>query len=411
MITLLQGKKILLGVCGSIAAYKVADLASKLTQAGAEVNVVMTEAAQKFVTPLTFEALTGRTVYTNVWASASSSALPVHIAHVALGEASDLIVVAPATANTIAKLAHGQADDLLTITALAARCPIMVIPAMDGAMYEHPATQQNVQTLRDRGVIIIEPERGRFASGLEGRGRLPETPTLLGEIRRVLARAGVLAGCHVVVTAGGTREALDPVRFISNHSSGKQGYAIAQAALDAGANVTLISTVEALPIPIGAQVVRVNAAAEMREAVLAHADCDALIMAAAVADFRPATIADQKIKKEKAETTIQLAKNDDIIALVGAQRQATHRPRVLVGFAAETENLLDNAQSKLERKNADMIVANNLTQPGAGFASDTNIVTLITRHHAPESIPMASKAAVAELIITRVAHLLADHPH
>jgi len=223
----------------------------------------------------------------------------------------------------------------------------------------------------------------------------------------VLAQQGILAGRKVVVTAGGTREALDPVRFISNHSSGKQGYAIAQAALDAGAEVTLISTVEHLPVPIGATLLPVNSAAEMRDAVLAQVDCDALIMAAAVADFRPATMAEQKIKKENAATTIQLAKNDDIIALVGAQRHETNCPRVLVGFAAETENLLDNAQAKLERKNADMIVANNLTQPGAGFATDTNIVTLITRHHPPEPIDLASKTQIAELIIERVALALA----
>ncbi|MEO1164305.1 MAG: bifunctional phosphopantothenoylcysteine decarboxylase/phosphopantothenate--cysteine ligase CoaBC, partial [Chloroflexota bacterium] len=241
-ITLLKDKRIVLGATGSIAVYKAIDLASKLTQAGALVDVVMTESAQRFVSPLTFQAVTGRPVYTDMWLTDNSGGLPTHIAHVGLGEGADLLAVIPATANTMAKLAQGMSDDLLSVIALAARCPIVLAPAMDGGMYEHPATQANVTKLIERGATIIEPEEGRFASGLYGRGRLPEREMLIGQIRRVLGREGALAGKHVVVSAGPTREAFDPVRFISNHSSGKQGYAIAQAALDAGADVTLISS-------------------------------------------------------------------------------------------------------------------------------------------------------------------------
>ncbi|MGL4649381.1 MAG: bifunctional phosphopantothenoylcysteine decarboxylase/phosphopantothenate--cysteine ligase CoaBC, partial [Caldilineaceae bacterium] len=245
-MTLLSGKRILLGVTGSIAAYKAADLASKLTQAGAQVDVIMTGAAQRFVTPLTFQAVTGRAVYTDLW-SPPAGALPTHIAHVGLAESAALFVIAPATADTLARLATGRADDLLAVTALATRCPLVVAPAMDGGMYEHPATQANLQMLVERGVQVIEPEEGRFASGLTGRGRLPDPAVLLGAIRFALSRTGPLAGRKVVVTAGGTREPIDPVRFVSNRSSGKQGYAVTQAALDAGAEVTLISAARGLP--------------------------------------------------------------------------------------------------------------------------------------------------------------------
>lgn len=403
-ITVLEQKRILLGVTGSIAAYKAADLASKLTQAGALVDVVMTEAAKKFITPLTFQSLTGRPVYDDVWVS-GGAVLPTHIAHVGLAEGADLFLIAPATANTLAKLAHGLADDLVSITMLAARCPIVVAPAMDGGMYENPITQANLEKLKGYGVTLIEPEWGRFASGLEGRGRLPETATLLGHVRRILGREGSLKGRHVVVTAGGTREPLDPVRYLSNYSSGKQGYAIAQAALDAGAEVTLISTVD-LPMPIGATLVPVGSAAEMRDAVLSHVRCDALIMAAAVADYRPADAAEHKIKKQAADLTLKLVKNDDILLLVSQQRQTSHFPLVVVGFAAETQNVIDYGKSKLAEKNLDLLVANDLTQPGAGFAGDTNIVTFISRDQDPETLPITTKVNVAETIIRRVAVLL-----
>jgi phosphopantothenoylcysteine decarboxylase / phosphopantothenate---cysteine ligase len=413
VISLLQQKRVVLAVTGSIAVYKAIDLASKLTQAGAQVDVVMTSAAQKFVAPLTFQAVTGRVVYTDMWDTDHAGGLPTHIAHVGLGEGTDLIAIVPATAHTMARLAQGMADDLLTVTALAARCPVLLAPAMDGGMYEHPATQANVQTLIERGAYLVAPEVGRFASGLSGRGRLPDTPTLIGHMRRVLGQSGALAGRRVVVTAGGTREAIDPVRFISNHSSGKQGYAIAQAAVDAGADVTLISSV-ARPTPIGAQVVTVDSAQDLQAAVHAHAldpAADALIMTAAVADFRPARRAEQKIKKQDddAGLTLALVRNPDILQGIKDQRdQGQAVPPVIVGFAAESQDLLRNAQRKLQRKGLSMIVANDITASDAGFASDQNRVTILDTAGTQETIDLTSKAQIGTHIIERVAALLAD---
>ena len=407
-ITLLQGKRIVLGVCGSIAVYKAVDLASKLTQAGAVVDVIMTGAAQRFVTPLTFQAVTGRPVYTDLWNPAGSGdGLPTHIAHVGLAEGADLLIVAPATANTLAKLAHGLADNLLSVTALAARCPLLIAPAMDGDMYEHPAMQDNIDTLAARGALLVEPESGRFASGLSGRGRLPETPSLLGHIRRALARHGPLAGRHVVVTAGGTREAIDPVRYVSNHSSGKQGTAIAAAALDAGADVTLITSA-AQPVPLGARTVPVDSTQQMLDAVLdAVTNADALIMAAAVADFRPANIATQKIKKrdDTKGLTLEMVRNPDILLAVKERRAKSGYPRVVVGFAAESENLLANAGDKLARKGLDLIVANDITATDAGFSVDTNRVSLLDANGAQE-LDLTTKVAVGEAVVARVAALL-----
>ena len=408
-ITVLEKKRIILGVTGSIAAYKAVDLASKLTQAGALVDVIMTEAAQRFVTPLTFQSVTGRPVYTSMWGT-DTGGLPTHIAHVGLGEGADLLVVAPITANSLAKLAHGLADDLLSVTVLAARCPVAVAPAMDGGMYEHPATQANLAALRERGVTVIEPARGRFASGLVGRGRLPETPALLGHIRRALGRGGPLENRKVVITAGGTREPIDPVRYITNRSSGKQGYALAQAALDAGACVTLISATHELAVPVGAVLVPVESAEAMLDAVMTYArDADALIMAAAVADFRPAEVAPQKIKKAGDPETapaIPLARTPDILMDVKARRAKTGRPRVVVGFAAESENLLANAQDKLARKGMDLIVANDISAADAGFAVDTNRVTLLDAQGGQQAVDLASKARVGEIVIEWVARAL-----
>lgn len=399
MISIFHQKRIVLGVTGSIAAYKAADLASKLTQAGAEVHTVMTEAAKKFITPLTFQAVTGQPVYDDLW-RAADGAMPTHIAHVGLAESADVILIAPATANTIAQIAHGFANDLLSVTVLAARCPIVIAPAMDGGMYENAATQANVQILRERGITILEPAWGRFASGLEGRGRLPETPMLMGELRRILGKHGVLKGKHIVVTAGGTQEALDPVRYITNRSSGKQGYAIAQAAVDAGAQVTLITSTKHLPEVIGAAMIPVHSTDEMLKAVQDHAHCDALIMAAAVADFRPASVSHQKIKKkDDGGLTLQLEKNPDILWTIGQQRLITGLPHVLVGFAAETNDLLDHAHAKLTKKNADMIVANDVSSEGAGFEGDTNIVTLLTHENPPQTLEKMSKTQVAETVI------------
>jgi phosphopantothenoylcysteine decarboxylase/phosphopantothenate--cysteine ligase len=411
-ITLLQGKHIILGVTGSIAVYKAVDLASKLTQAGALVDVIMTDAAQQFVTPLTFQSVTGRPVYTNLWKTETSGGLPTHIAHVGLGESADLFAVIPATANTIAGLAFGRAHDMLSVTALAVRCPLVIAPAMDGAMYEHPATRTNIQTLLARGAYWIEPETGRFASGLVGKGRLPETPKLFGHIRRALAKNGVLAGRKIVVTAGGTREAIDPVRYITNRSSGKQGFALAQAALDAGAEVALITTVHDLPLPVGATRIPVGSAEQMRDAVLEKVqDADALIMAAAVADFKPKAVAEQKIKKTEGSDdapTIILTRNPDILVAVREQRTKFNFPRVAVGFAAESENLLNYGRAKLERKGLDLLVANDITAKDAGFEVDTNRVTILGADGGQEAVALSTKTLIAERIVERVAALLSE---
>ncbi|HMV29733.1 MAG TPA: bifunctional phosphopantothenoylcysteine decarboxylase/phosphopantothenate--cysteine ligase CoaBC, partial [Anaerolineales bacterium] len=291
-MSILSGKHILLGVTGSIAAYKAADLASKLTQAGAKVDVILTNAAEKFVTPLTYQSVTGRKTYTDqdLWGDEA------HVLHVSLGKTADLLVIAPCTADTMAKLAHGIADNLLTVTALAATCPILIAPAMDGGMFDHAATQANLQTLQTRSVLVAGPAAGHLASGMSGVGRMLEPMDILGHIRMALGKSGKLAGKKVIVTAGGTQEAIDPVRVITNHSSGKQGYALAQAALDAGAKVTLITTPTALTPPVGADIVHVKSVQDMLDALLQES-ADALIMAAAGADFRPVNVAKDKLKK------------------------------------------------------------------------------------------------------------------
>jgi phosphopantothenoylcysteine decarboxylase/phosphopantothenate--cysteine ligase len=404
-VPLLRGKRILLGVTGGIAVYKVCTLASHLTQMGAEVDVVMTEAATRFVAPLTFEALTGRPVYTDLWHTAGAG-LPTHIAHVGLAHAADLLVIAPATANTMAKLAGGLADNLLSTLALAATCPVLLAPAMDAGMWSHPATQANVATLRARGVHFAGPVRGRMASGLEGEGRMMEPEEILGHIRWVLGRQGLLAGRKVVVTAGPTREFLDPVRFISNPSSGKQGFALAQAALDRGADVVLITGPVSLSTPVGARRVDVTTVQQMLDAVLEDAaDADALLMAAAVGDYRPATVSEHKIKKT-ADLTLRLERTPDILAAVARQRADTGRPRVVVGFAAESQDLLENARAKLEAKRLDLIVANDITAADAGFAAETNRVVLLDREGGVEELPLMSKAAVAETVLDRVTRML-----
>ena len=398
---LLQNKRILLGVCGSVAAYKSADLASKLTQAGARVDVVMTAAAQRFVTPLTFQSVTGRPVHTDLWQTEH------HIAHVGLAEGAELLVIAPATAHTMAKLAHGLADDLLSLTALAVDCPLMIAPAMDRGMHDHPATRASLDILRQRGAHLIEPEVGRFASGLTGVGRLPETSTLIGHIRRILGLEGGLAGHKLVVTAGGTREALDPVRYITNRSSGKQGYAIAQAALDAGAEVVLISAAKRLPTPVGLTLATVDSAESMREAVLEHIiESTALVMAAAVADYKPQQAADEKIKKSEADLSLTLARTPDILMDVKAQRAQTGWPMIVVGFAAESQNLLENAADKLQRKGLDLMVANDITAADAGFAVDSNRVAVLDMDGGLHPIERTSKANIGAYIIERIEGLL-----
>jgi phosphopantothenoylcysteine decarboxylase/phosphopantothenate--cysteine ligase len=394
-----------LGVCGGIAAYKVADLASKLTQAGALVDVILTESATKFVGPVSFAAVTGRSALTNddLWRHDQ------HVPHVQLGEKADLLIIAPATANTIAKLAHGQADNLLTVTALAARGPIILVPAMDGGMWSNAATQANVALLRERGFHIVGPAAGRMASGLIGEGRMVEPGEILGFARVVLGESGQLAGRQIVVSAGGTHEAIDPVRFIGNRSSGKQGFAIAQAAIDRGANVTLIVGAVSLPTPYGAKRIDVESAQEMCEAIVTTSrEADALIMAAAVADFQAAHLADQKIKKTKdtVEFDVHLMRTPDILQAVKEQKESIGKPHITIGFAAETQNLIDNALAKLHAKGLDLIVANDVAAQDAGFAVDTNRVTFIGAGGGVEPLALMSKAQVAERVLDRLIKLL-----
>jgi len=405
-IPLLRDKRILVGITGGISAYKSCTLASHLTQAGAQVDIVMTEAATRFVAPLTFQALTGRPVYTSLWAGPGEG-LPVHIAHVGLAHAADLLVIAPATANTLARLAAGQADNLLTTLALAASCPLLAAPAMDAGMWTHPATQANVATLRGRGVHFAGPARGRMASGLEGEGRMMEPDEILGHVRWVLGRKGAFAGRRIVVTSGPTRERLDPVRFLSNPSSGRQGFALAQAAVDRGAEVMLITGPANLPAPVGAERVDVTTTQEMHDSVISAVEgADVLLMAAAVTDYRPDAVASQKIKKGTGDLALRLVRTPDILSAVAVRWAQTGTPRVAVGFAAESQELIDNARTKLATKNLDMIVANDITAPDAGFATETNRVVILDRTGGVEELPLMSKAAVAEAILDRVASLL-----
>lgn len=402
-IPILNGRRLLLGVCGSIAAYKAADLASKLTQAGAQVDVLLTEAATRFVSPLTFQSVTGR----RAWTDADLWGPEAHILHVELGRGADLLVIAPATATTLARLAHGRADNLLALTALAVRCPLLLAPAMDAGMFEHAATQENLRTLQGRGATIAGPGEGRMASGLVGRGRMLDPVELVGHIRLTLGTGGPLRGRSVVVTAGGTQEPLDPVRVLANRSSGKQGYALAQAALDRGAAVTLISGPTGLTTPQGARRIDVETASALQQATLAEAGkADVLIMAAAVADFRPATVSGDKIKRGSGGLTLKLEPTEDILRAVGEAKRKGGRPSVVVGFAAESRDLIANAGAKRIAKGVSLMVANDITAPGAGFGVDTNRVTLIGADGAPQDLPLLSKAAVAEVVLDRVVDLL-----
>jgi len=397
------GKHLLLGVTGSIAAFKAADLASKLAQAGALVDVILTSGAEKFVTPLTFQSVTGRRAFTDadLWGGEA------HVLHVGLAGAADALVIAPCTANTLAKLAHGLADNLLTITALANRAPLVLAPAMDGGMYDAPATQANLATLLGRGATVIGPADGHLASGLSGRGRMLEPTEIIGHLRLVLGRGGLLAGKKVVISAGGTQEPLDPVRVLTNRSSGKQGYALAQAALDAGAQVTLVSAPTSLTPPVGAQLVHAETARQMLEAVLAESsDADALVMAAAIADFRPKLSAPGKMKKRDGIPQLTLEATEDVLEAAARARSGKKRPRVVVGFAAESQNLLANASEKLKSKKLDFIVANDISASDAGFGAETNRVTLLFADGKQEILPLMSKAEVAEIIVARIAALL-----
>ena len=389
-------RNIVLGVTGSIACYKALDLASKLKQAGALVDTVLSYGATNFVDPLSFRAITHRDVVTDGFDPQSEFGMD----HVALARRADLIVIAPATVHCIAKLAAGLADDPLTTTVIASNAPLLIAPAMDANMYDHPATQENLAKLRDRGVIIAGPASGRLASGLTGTGRLVEPAELLGHIAAALGQEGDLAGRSIVVSAGGTWEAIDPVRAITNHSSGKMGYAVAEAARDRGASVVLVAGPTSLPDPPLVQMVKVTSAQEMSEAVLGRvAGADALIMAAAVADYRPADASPEKIKKSADALSIDLAKTVDIL-------EAAKGDFVRVGFSAESEDLLDNAKAKLQSKGLDLIVANDITEPDSGFGADTNKVALIGRDLQVEELPLLSKYEVSNRVLDRVLELL-----
>ncbi|MEE9199766.1 MAG: bifunctional phosphopantothenoylcysteine decarboxylase/phosphopantothenate--cysteine ligase CoaBC [Dehalococcoidia bacterium] len=394
---LLAGRRLLLGVTGSIAAYKAADLASRLAQAGALVDVVMTRSALEFVTPLTFRSLTHRPVVTELFDAQSELSME----HVALAERAEAVVVAPATANLIAKAATGMADDLLTCILLATRAPVVIAPAMDGYMYQNPATQENLSRLSSRGYVTVGPVEGRLASGQVGMGRLAEIEEIIGAIRQVLGRGGDLSGATIVVTAGGTQEPIDPVRHLSNRSSGKMGYALAEGARDRGARVVLISAPTSLPAPFGVEMVRVETAREMRDAVLkAGEEADALIMAAAVADYRPTSPTAAKIKKSASPLTLQLEPTADILG------ELKGRDLVKVGFAAESHDLMANARQKLRGKGLDLIVANDITAGDSGFATDSNRVVLITSRGEPQELPLMLKSQVAHKVLDRVVALL-----
>ncbi len=393
----LKNKTVVLGVSGSIAAYKAVELASQLTQAGASVDVIMTKAAQEFVTPLTFRSITGRPVVTDMFDLSSEYS----VEHVALADAADVVVIAPATADIIARMAIGMADDMAACTVLATRAPVIVAPAMHSAMYQNPVTQENVAKLKERGFIMVGPDYGRLASRGVGLGRLVDVTEILGTICQVLGRNGNLAGKRVVITAGGTQEPLDPVRSLTNRSSGKMGYALAEAARDRGAQVVLISANSSLARPVGVNVIDVGTAQEMLEVVKkAAAKADALIMAAAVADYRPKKASRDKIKREQTSSLrLELEKTPDILGEVTGKF-------LRVGFAAESENLVANARKKLEKKQLDMIVANDVTVKSSGIGADRNQVVIIDRKGKTDKLPLLPKREVADKILDKVVQFL-----
>ena len=391
---LLEGKHILLGVTGSIAAYKIASLASMLAKQKADITVVMTKNATNFINPITFESLTGNKCLVDTF----DRNFEFQVEHVSLAKQTDVFLVAPASANVIAKAAHGIADDMLTTTLLACQCPKIFAPAMNTRMYQNPIVQDNISTLKDYGMEVIVPASGYLACGDTGEGKMPEPEVLYEAVVRALTPKD-LAGKKVLVTAGPTQERLDPVRYISNHSTGKMGYAIALSAVRRGADVTLVSGKTNLQAPTGVRFVPVVSAADMAEAVKAAAfEQDIIIKAAAVADYRPSVTADEKMKKKDGELSIALERTEDILAWLGNHRQ---EGQILCGFSMETEHLLENSRAKLEKKKIDMIVANNLKQEGAGFGTDTNVVTLLTKEGA-EELPLLSKEEVADRLLDRL---------
>lgn len=390
---MLTGKNITLGVAGGIAAYKAVELVSGLTKKGAKVKVIMTESAQKFVQPLTFSAISHQSVFTDMFVENGG------VTHIQLAQGADLLVVAPATANVIAKAAHGIADDLLSTVILAANCPILICPAMNTAMYQNPVVQQNIAKLHQLGYQFIGPNSGTLACGVSGPGRMSEPGEILAAIENLFL-PGDMQGIKVLVSAGPTREPIDPVRYITNRSSGKMGYAIARAAAQRGAKVVLVSGPVNLSPPPNVELIKVETAQQMYKAMLEHfPTADVVIKSAAVADYRPKQVAKQKIKKQHTDLmTLEMEKNPDILASLGRLKQQ----QLLVGFAAETENLEEYARAKLQAKNLDILVANNVSAPGAGFNVDTNIVTIYQRNGTVESLPLMSKEKVAHHILDLV---------
>lgn len=398
---MLKNKTILLGVTGGIAAYKAAALASALVKLQANVEVVMTQNATQFVTPLTFEQLTGRRTMTDTFDRNFSH----QVEHISLADRADLVIIAPATANVCAKLAHGLADDMLTTTVLACRCPKLIAPAMNTHMYENPVTQDNLTALRHYGWEVIEPASGRLACGAVGKGKMPEPEQLVQHILRHLALPHDLKGKRILVTAGPTQEALDPVRFLTNHSTGKMGYALARMASLRGAEVTLISGPVQIAPPPFVRIIHITSAADMFEAVSSKAgEADIIFMAAAIADYTPSSFSDSKIKKTDDDLAIPLSRTQDILKWLGEHRRTD---QVICGFSMETENLLENSRSKLTKKNADMICANNLKVEGAGFGTDTNVISVITDNSVTE-LPLMSKENAANLILNIAARIMVN---
>lgn len=392
---MLQGKTVILGVTGSIAAYKAANLASLLKKQHADVHVIMTKNAMEFITPITFETLTGNKCLTDTF----DRNFQFEVEHVELAKRADLALVAPASANVMAKLAHGLADDMLTTTILACQCPKLIAPAMNTRMYENPVTQDNMEILKKYGWKLIEPAVGYLACGDTGRGKFPDETMIVEHVLNEIAFEKDMAGLNVLVTAGPTMEAIDPVRFISNHSTGKMGYALAKTCRQRGANVTLVSGKTSLPRPVGVDVVDIKSAQDMYEAVTSRFEQqDVVIKAAAVADYRPATVADQKLKKREDEMSIALERTNDILAYLGSHKQ---EHQILCGFAMETEQVVEHAQAKLVKKNLDLIAANNVKVAGAGFGTDTNVVTLITKTEIKE-LELMSKADVSVQIVDEI---------
>ncbi|WP_122788477.1 bifunctional phosphopantothenoylcysteine decarboxylase/phosphopantothenate--cysteine ligase CoaBC [Intestinibacillus sp. Marseille-P6563] len=391
----LQGKSVVLCVTGGIAAYKAADLTSKLKKKGAEVFILMTESATEFITPLTLEVLSNNRVTVDMF----NREFPWEVEHISLAKRADVFVVAPATANVIGKAAHGIADDMVTTTLMATKAPLVIAPAMNTGMYENPVVQQNIELLRARGTRFVEPASGRLACGDTGKGKLADPAEIVHAIE-CAATPQDLAGVSVLVTAGPTREAMDPVRFLSNHSTGKMGYAIAQSAQMRGASVTLVSGPVGLDAPAGVQVVPVVSAQDMRDAVMERLDkTDWVIKAAAVGDYRPKQAAEDKLKKKNDEMSVELVRNPDILAEIGHMKRDN---QLVCGFSMETRDLLDNSRAKLEKKNCDMMVANNLRTKGAGFAHDTNVATLLYRDGTNESLSLMRKDDLADIVLDRL---------